>query len=110
MKFALSLVYVAVIVWNPIVSVLVENAAWPEDSDRTATSVPSTAKVTLPVGTAVPGGAVTVAVNVTDAPGADGFRELLIETERAFVPDRIQHNGDRRRLGLRVYEFRLESP
>jgi hypothetical protein len=38
--------------------------------------------------------------------GPAPFREVLLETERAFVPDRYQRNGDRRRLGLRVYSFR----
>lgn len=39
-------------------------------------------------------------------PGAP-FREVLLQSERAFVPDRHQRNGDRRRLALRVYAFRL---
>lgn len=42
-------------------------------------------------------------------PAADGFRDVLIETERVFVPDRVQRNGDRRRLGLRVYSFRVDA-
>jgi len=39
-------------------------------------------------------------------PGAP-FREVLLQSERAFVPDRFQRNGDRRRLALRVYAFRI---
>lgn len=48
-------------------------------------------------------------MQATLTPGAGGFREILIESERVFVPDRVQRNGDRRRLGVRVYDFRLES-
>lgn len=40
-------------------------------------------------------------------PAALPFREVLLQTERAFVPDHHQRNGDRRRLGLRVYAFRV---
>jgi hypothetical protein len=40
--------------------------------------------------------------------GPSAFRELTLTAERSFVPDRIQLNGDRRRLALRVYRFRLE--
>lgn len=40
-------------------------------------------------------------------PAAKPFREVLLQTERVFVPDRYQRNGDRRRLGLRVYGFRV---
>ncbi len=41
-------------------------------------------------------------------PGAPEFREVTLATDRTFVPDRVQRNGDRRRLGLRVYELRVE--
>jgi hypothetical protein len=40
-------------------------------------------------------------------PGGTPFREVLLQSERAFVPDRLQRNGDRRRLALRVYSFRV---
>jgi len=33
---------------------------------------------------------------------------VTIETSRSFVPDERTHNGDRRRLGLRVYAVALE--
>jgi hypothetical protein len=39
--------------------------------------------------------------------GGPPFREVQLQTERAFVPDRHQRNGDRRRLGLRIYAFRV---
>ncbi len=39
--------------------------------------------------------------------GGAPFHEVQLQTERAFVPDRHQRNGDRRRLGLRVYAFRV---
>ena len=42
-------------------------------------------------------------------PGAP-FREVLLESDQAFVPDKLQFNGDRRRLSVRVYSFRLEAP
>jgi hypothetical protein len=42
------------------------------------------------------------------APALQSFREVTLATDRTFVPDRVQRNGDRRRLGLRVYGFRLE--
>ncbi len=42
-------------------------------------------------------------------PGAP-FREALLESDQAFVPDKLQYNGDRRRLSVRVYAFRLEAP
>ena len=35
--------------------------------------------------------------------GSEPFRVLELSTDRTFVPDRIQRNGDRRKLGLRVY-------
>jgi hypothetical protein len=47
----------------------------------------------------------TFKLEVELLPGAAPFREVLLQTERAFVPDRYQRNGDRRRLGLRVYAF-----
>jgi hypothetical protein len=36
---------------------------------------------------------------------SNGF--LTIETDRTFVPDEVMRNGDRRRLGLRVYDLEL---
>jgi hypothetical protein len=42
-----------------------------------------------------------------ELPEGPAFRELTLESERSFVPDRVQKNGDRRRLALRVYGFRL---
>jgi hypothetical protein len=33
---------------------------------------------------------------------------ITVETSRTFVPDERTHNGDRRRLGLRVYSVTLE--
>jgi hypothetical protein len=42
------------------------------------------------------------------APGPGGFRRVLLQSERAFVPDTLQRNGDHRRLGVRVYTFRLD--
>ncbi len=36
------------------------------------------------------------------------FREVALTSERGFVPDLIQQNGDLRTLALRVYEFTLE--
>jgi hypothetical protein len=41
-------------------------------------------------------------------PGGPPFREVALATDRTFVPDRVQRNGDRRRLGLRIYEIRIE--
>jgi hypothetical protein len=34
---------------------------------------------------------------------------ISIETDRTFVPDERDHNGDRRRLGLRVFSVRTVS-
>ena len=42
-----------------------------------------------------------------ELPPGPPFREVMLESERSFVPDRVQKNGDRRRLALRVYGFRL---
>jgi hypothetical protein len=39
--------------------------------------------------------------------GSGGF--LRIETDRTFVPDEVIGNGDRRKLGLRVYELELRG-
>lgn len=33
---------------------------------------------------------------------------LTVTTDRTFVPDQIMYNGDKRSLGLRVYEFSLK--
>lgn len=41
--------------------------------------------------------------------GPSPFRELTLRADRTFVPDRIQHNRDRRRLALRVYTFEVEQ-
>lgn len=40
-------------------------------------------------------------------PGGSAFREVTLSTDRTFVPDRVQRNGDRRKLGLRVYELAI---
>lgn len=39
----------------------------------------------------------------------EAFREIELVTTRGFVPDDAQHNGDRRLLAVRVYEFDLEA-
>lgn len=72
--------------WLPRLRVDVENVAWPEAFKVLVLSdlVPSL-KVTLPVGTAVPGAlATTVAVKVTDWLWFDGLSEdvtaLLVES------------------------------
>ena len=59
--------------WLPIVSADVENAACPPLSVRVPRIVVPSLKVTAPIGT--PPLEVTVAVNVTFAPKADGFAE-----------------------------------
>ncbi|HEV8253442.1 MAG TPA: hypothetical protein VGQ78_01700 [Vicinamibacteria bacterium] len=40
--------------------------------------------------------------------GANEFTEVVLSSERSFVPDRRQRNGDRRELALRVYRFELQ--
>jgi hypothetical protein len=45
-------------------------------------------------------------VEVELPPGAP-FRQVVLTSGRSFVPDRLQRNGDRRRLALRVYTFRI---
>lgn len=67
--------------WLPRASVVVANVAWPEAFRVLVLSdlVPSL-NVTLPVGTAVPGAlATTVAVNVTDCPFVEGFKDEVTE-------------------------------
>ncbi len=39
--------------------------------------------------------------------GDQPFHEIVLSTNRSFVPDAIQKNGDLRLLALRVYEFNL---
>jgi hypothetical protein len=39
--------------------------------------------------------------------GAREFQEVVVSSDRSFVPDRIQRNGDRRELALRVYRFEV---
>jgi hypothetical protein len=59
-------------------------AAWPPTSGAVASVVPASWKVTVPVGVPEPGAlALTVAVNVTDCPGAEGFTE---ETTVVLLP------------------------
>ncbi len=62
------------------------------------------------------GGAPLAATQVKDGrfrleaqiPGtASRFREVLLTSERSFVPDAIQKNGDLRHLAVRVYSFSL---
>lgn len=36
-----------------------------------------------------------------------GFVELVVRSDRSFMPDLFQKNGDRRELALRVYRFEL---
>lgn len=45
----------------------------------------------------------------TRLPPGRPFREVVIETDRTFVPDRLQRNGDERSLGVRIYGFRLAA-
>jgi len=45
-----------------------------------------------------------VAASLVDAAGG----LLTIDTDETFVPDERSHNGDRRRLGLRIYGLRVE--
>jgi hypothetical protein len=68
--------YVAVIEWEPVINDAVVNAACPaEFSVTVAIIVPLSLNVTVPVGT--PAEEVTVAVNVTDCPEADGLTDEL---------------------------------
>lgn len=41
--------------------------------------------------------------------GPSPFRDVEIEVERVFRPDDRQKNGDRRELGLRVYDFDVRA-
>jgi hypothetical protein len=41
--------------------------------------------------------------------GDQPFREIVLSTNRGFVPDALQKNGDLRHLALRVYEFSLSA-
>lgn len=41
--------------------------------------------------------------------GPQRFREIGIDVERVFRPDERQKNGDRRELGLRVYDFDVRA-
>jgi hypothetical protein len=36
-------------------------------------------------------------------------REVVLGSDRDFVPDAIQRNGDRRRLALRIHRFEIEA-
>jgi hypothetical protein len=36
-------------------------------------------------------------------------REVTLRSDREFVPDDAQHNGDRRRLALKVYSFEVSA-
>jgi hypothetical protein len=44
-----------------------------------------------------------------DIPWADGAAELRLETDETFVPDEREGNGDRRRLGVRMYDVTVTS-
>ncbi len=35
-------------------------------------------------------------------------REVVLRSDRDFVPDAIQRNGDRRHLALRIHRFEIE--
>ena len=48
-------------------------------------------------------------VRVTKATLVACSGQITIETDRTFVPDERDHNGDRRRLGLRVFGVRTGS-
>ncbi len=72
--------YTAVMEWLPTLRVEVEKVATPEDKVPVPSVVVPSLKVTVPVGTAVPGAlATTVAVKVTDWPGFDGLSEEVTE-------------------------------
>jgi hypothetical protein len=34
-------------------------------------------------------------------------RELILRSDRDFVPDDVQRNGDRRRLAVRIYRYEI---
>jgi len=85
--------YTAVMEWLPLFKFEIEKVAWPdafkvlEPSDL----VPSL-KVTVPVGTAVPGALpTTVAVKVTDWPLFDGLSEGVTVQKRANHPDACRY-------------------
>jgi hypothetical protein len=46
-------------------------------------------------------------VSTADLERANG--RLVIETDRSFVPDEVSSNGDRRRLGLRIWEVTVTA-
>jgi hypothetical protein len=65
--------------WLPTAKADVERVALPEDRLAVPKVEAPSRKVTVPVGTPVPEAtALTVAVNVTAWPDADGFTELVI--------------------------------
>ena len=64
--------------WLPTASVEVVNVALPPDSAPVPICVPPLKNLTVPVGIPDPGATrLRVAVNVTDCPARDGFRELV---------------------------------
>src|SRR5579872_153561 len=66
--------------WLPRLKLEVESVAWPEDKVLEPSDLVPSLKVTLPVGTAVPGAlATTVAVKVTDWPWVDGLSDEVTE-------------------------------
>src|SRR6478672_6922199 len=79
----------AVMVWLPTARVVVLKAAWPAPSTVTpeARVVAPSVKVTVPTGTPAP--EVTVAVNVTDCPNAEGLgAELSVVVVAAVSTNR----------------------
>ena len=66
--------------WLPLLRLEVEYVALPEDKDFEDSVLVPSLKVTVPVGTAVPGAlATTVAVKVTAWPCFDGLSEEVTE-------------------------------
>ena len=65
--------------WLPTAKVDVVNVAFPVPSNATAapSDVPPFENDTVPDGTVVPEAGVTVAVNVTDCPEVEGFKEEI---------------------------------
>jgi hypothetical protein len=102
---------------------------WAGPEARTLLHVPPSGAVLVIEGTApvrylgagfklelTEGGATLASTQVVDGrfrleasiSGTDArFREVVLASERSFVPDDIQKNGDRRHLAVRVYRFDL---
>jgi hypothetical protein len=74
----LSPAYTAVIVCEPMASELILKVAASPDSVPVPSVVAPSLKVTVPVGVPLPGATtLTVAVNVTDCPYAEGLPDVL---------------------------------